>query len=87
MNDKTKKNILDLQFQKYLIIASTSVIILFTYMIGISITIITKQINLNDIITIISLIGISIGILGSSTILFLNAISHLNKILNLIKNL
>jgi len=49
MNDETKKNILDLQFQKYLIIASTSVIIFFTYIIGVGITVLTKQINLNSI--------------------------------------
>ena len=40
-----KKNILDLQFQKNLIIASTTVIIMFTYLIGVGIALITKQIE------------------------------------------
>ena len=38
MNDEIKKkNILDLQFQKYLVVASTSVIVAFTYIIGMGI--------------------------------------------------
>lgn len=49
MNDETKKkNILDLQFQKYLIVASTSVIIAFIYAIGVGIALFSKQIKLND---------------------------------------
>ena len=46
-----KKNILDLQFQKYLTTASTSLIIVFTYFIGVGIAILTKQIKLDDFIT------------------------------------
>ena len=46
-NEK-KKNVLDLQFQKYLIIASTSIIIAFTYSVGIVIAILTEQINFNN---------------------------------------
>ena len=44
-----KKNVLDLQFQKYLVIASTSVIIAFTYAIGVGIAVFTKQIILDDV--------------------------------------
>jgi len=43
-----KKNILDLQFQKYLIIASTSIIISFTYFIGVVIAIFAGQIRLDN---------------------------------------
>ncbi|MEK6855399.1 MAG: hypothetical protein AABX73_04210 [Nanoarchaeota archaeon] len=46
--ENKKKNILDLQFQKYLIIASTSVILAFTYAIGVGIALFSKQIRLNN---------------------------------------
>jgi len=49
MQNIIKKNILDLQYQKYLMIVSASLIIMFTYMIGVGITFITKQVNLDDL--------------------------------------
>ena len=53
MDDETKKkNVLDLQFQKYLTIASVSIIIAFTYFIGVGIATITNQIKLDDFIII-----------------------------------
>jgi len=64
MNTEIKKNILDLQFQKYLVIASTSVIISFTYFVGIIIAILTKQIILNDFIRMGAVFVISVGIIS-----------------------
>ncbi|MFH1358378.1 MAG: hypothetical protein ABIH37_00655 [archaeon] len=88
MDDKIKKkNILDLQFQKYLIIASTSIIIAFTYFVGVGIAILTKQINLNDFIAVGVLIIISLGILGICSSLFFNAIFHLKNIPRIIKEI
>ena len=53
MDEKVKiKNVLDLHFQKHLTIASTSVIIAFTYLIGISISFLTKQIKFDNMISI-----------------------------------
>lgn len=43
-----KKNVLNLHFYKYLIIASTSIIIASTYFVGIVIAILAKQIKLDD---------------------------------------
>ncbi len=61
MNDETKrKNILDLQFQKYLVVASTSVIIAFTYIIGVGIAIFSKQIRLDDFSSMAALLVISV---------------------------
>jgi hypothetical protein len=82
-----KKNILDLQFQKYLTIASTSVIIAFTYFIGVGIAIFSKQIQLNSFISIGSLFVISAGVLGICSILFFNALFHLKNIPSVVKEL
>lgn len=88
MNEVTKrKNILDLQFQKYLIIASTSIVIAFTYAIGAGIALFTKQIKLDDFIMMGALFVISAGIFGSCSIVFFNAIFHLKNILIVLKEL
>ncbi len=81
MDEETKKkNILDLQFQKNLIIASTSAVIAFTYLIGVGIALLTKQIKLDDFTNMGALFVLSAGILGSCSILFFNAIFHLKNI-------
>jgi len=82
-----KKNVLDLQFQKYLIIASTSIIISFTYFIGVGIALFTKQINLNDFVSMGAVFVISAGVLGVCSILFFNAVFHLKNIPRVVKEL
>jgi len=82
-----KKNVLDLQFQKYLTIASTSVIIAFTYFIGISIAIFAKQIKLNDFVVIVALFAVSAAVLGVCARLFFNATFHLRNIPAVVKSL
>ena len=88
MDDETKnKNILDLQFQKYLVVASTSVIIAFTYAIGVGIAIFSKQVRLEDFNSMGAIFVISVGVLGVCSIIFLNAIFHLKNIPLVLKNL
>ncbi len=88
MNDETKKkNILDLQFQKYLVVASTSVIIAFTYVIGVGIAIFSKQISLDDFNSMGAIFVISAGVLGICSTIFFNAIFHLKNIPLVLKNL
>ena len=88
MDDELKrKNVLDLQFQKYLTIASTSVIIAFTYFVGVGIAVLTKQVNLSDFISVGVLIVISLGILGICASLFFNAIFHLKNIPKVVKEI
>ena len=82
-----KKNILDLQFQKYLTIASTSIIIVFTYFIGIGIAIFSKQIKLDDFISMGAVFVISAGVLGVCSIFFFNAVFHLKNIPEVLKNI
>ena len=88
MHEETKKkNILDLQFQKYLIVSSTSILLAFTYLIGIGIAIITKQIKLNDYFIMGVLIVISMAVLGICSVVFFNALFHLKNIPKVIKNI
>ena len=88
MDEKVKiKNVLDLHFQKHLTIASTSVIIAFTYLIGISISFLTKQIKFDNMISISAIIIISIGILGICSLLFFNSQNHLKNIPKVVRNL
>ena len=82
-----KKNVLDLQFQKYLTIASTSIIIAFTYFVGVGIAILTKQVNLSDFISVGVLIVISFGILGICSALFFNALFHIKNIPRVVKEI
>lgn len=86
MDDEVKKkNVLDLQFQKYLTLASTSIIIMFTYLVGIAI--LTKQVNLKDFIVMGILFIISVGILGICSTLFFKAIFHLKNIPEVLKEI
>ena len=88
MNEEDKKkNILDLQFQKYLIIASTSIIVAFTYLIGLGISILSKQVRLDDFNIMGAIFVISIGVLGICGIIFFNARFHLKNILDMVKKL
>lgn len=82
-----KKNILDLQFQKYLSIASTSVIIAFTYFIGVGIAVFSQQIKLDDFNNMGALFVISAGVLGTCAIIFFNAVYHLKNIPSVVRDL
>ena len=82
-----KKNVLDLQFQKYLTTASTSIIIAFTYLAGVGIALLTKQINLGDFLIVGVLIVISMGILGICSAFFFNAVFHIRNIPRVMKNI
>ena len=88
MDEETKKkNILDLQFQKYLVVASTSVIIGFTYLIGAMIAVLTKQIILDNYEMMLALFFISTVVIGVCSVFLLNSIFHLRNIPDIIKEL
>ncbi len=86
MND-IKKNLLDLQFQKYLVIASTSFITAFTYIVGVFVALISKQISLKSWIIVTVLIGTSIAVLGPCILIFYKTTSHIKNILLILKSL
>ena len=75
-----KKNILDLQFQKNLVIASTSAIIMLTYVIALVIGIITERINFHNLLILFFIISFSIFIIGLCSILFFRSWFHINNI-------
>jgi len=75
-----RKNILDLHFQKHLVIASSSLIILFTYFLGIGLAIITKQIDFNDLFVVINVAVISVAVVGMGLGFLYNSFYHLRNI-------
>jgi F0F1-type ATP synthase assembly protein I len=87
MKEEIKKNILDLQYEKYLNISSTSIIIAFTYLIGVVIGIFSNQIKLNDFVSMSSLFIVSVVVLGLCATFFFIALFHLTNIPKVIKNL
>jgi len=82
-----KKNILDLHFQKYLVIASSSLIILFTYSLGISLAIITGQIDFGDLFVVIVVAVVSIGVVSFGLVFLYNSFYHLKQIPRVIMGL
>lgn len=63
-SEKLKKNLLDLHYNKYLQYFNTSIIIVFTYFIGLIISLLTRQINLADSRHLFLLILFSLLFLG-----------------------
>ena len=87
MNNKIKKNILDLQFQKYLIIASTSVIITFTYIIGIVLASLTKQIKFDNFFSMILVFLFSTVVFGLCAFFLFKSLFHIKNILRILKDI
>ena len=87
MKDGIKKNLLDLHFQKNIAVASTSVVLGFTYLVGVGVAVITNQINFKNPMSWLLLAIISMLVLGYLTLIFLRARHHIQNILYLIKRL
>lgn len=87
LNDKIKKNLLDLNYNKYLQYYTTTIIILFTFFIGLTLAFITKQIDYNNISQMILTAFISAIILSVLVILMLNFRSHIKNIPEEVKKL
>ena len=85
--ERVKKNLLDINYSKYLQYFNTTIIISFTYIIGVSIAFITKQVNYKDPTQLFLVVLISIGFLGIMTMLLLNFKGHIDKIPKEIKKL
>ena len=87
MDFQIEKNLLDLEYQKHIIIASTSIVILFTYVIGVIIALATQQIDINNLNIIIILCIISAFSLGFFLFLFFKSLIKIEKIPKIIKQL
>ena len=87
ISDRSKKNILDLSYNRYLQYFNTCIILLFTYIIGIIIGLITKQINYLDSIQLLIAILVTIIAFGLFVILLSYFHKHLKEIVEEIKTL
>jgi len=86
-NDQIRKNILDLNFQKYLVIASTSVVIGFTYILTVTIAFFTDQLNFNNFFYFLFVLFISFIVLAICIYYFSIALYHLGRIPKILKTL
>ncbi|MDO8741216.1 MAG: hypothetical protein Q7J54_06620 [Candidatus Woesearchaeota archaeon] len=87
LSDRLKKNLLDLQFNKYLQYYTTAIIILFTYLIGITIAFVTKQVDYKSINQVMLVGIISISVISIVAILMLRFKSHMSNIIKEVKKL
>ncbi len=87
LSERVKKNLLDIHYNKYLQYFNTTIIISFTYLIGVALAFITKQINYKNPEQLFLVALISIGFLGVMVILLINFRSHINNIPKEIKKL
>lgn len=86
-SDALKKNILDLHYNKYLQYYNTSIIILFTYAIGVTIAFVTGQVDYQSR-TQLMLVGfISIMFTSIIILLMLEYKAHMSEIINEVKRL
>lgn len=80
LSDKIKKNLLDIDYQRNLQYFTTTIIITFTYFIGVVIAFLTKQINYKNINQMVLFVFITI-VFFIIIILFLRRFrSNLNEI-------
>ena len=87
LSEGVKKNLLDLQYAKYLQYYTTAVIILFTYGIGVAIAFITKQIDFYSIGQMLLVFLISMAVVSVVVMLMLDFKGHLSNITAEIKKL
>ncbi len=87
ISESTKKNLLDLQYSKYLQYYNTSIIILFTYFIGVSIAFVTKQVDIYAPTELIMVGALTIGVVYIITLLMLSFREHLRNIFDEIRKL
>lgn len=85
--DKVKKNLLDLQYNRYLQSYNTSIIVLFTFLIGIGVAFITKQVDYNSFNQMLSIATITIAVVAVIVLLMLQFKGHMSNILKEIKKL
>lgn len=89
MDDKIiiRKNILDNHFQKQLQIASGSMIIIFTYTIGVVIASISHQVNWKNLTDATFIIIVSVFALGLAGFFFIRSARKLKRITTALENL
>ena len=86
-NNKIRKNILDIQHNKYLQYFNTTIVILFTYFIGLFIALITKSIDYTNKNHVVITMIVSIAFLSVTTIFLLRFKDKMKGIISEIENL
>jgi|TARA_B100001971_G_C17769389_1_gene324185 hypothetical protein len=87
ITENVKKNLLDLQYARYLQAYHTSIIVLFTYVIGITIAAFAKQIDFTDSTHTIFLVFTSGVLFGPIGAIIRSTRNHLHNIQKEIKKL
>lgn len=87
LSEKVKKNLLDLQYNKYLQYYNTSVILLFTYFIGVAIAFITKQVSVNNVRQLFLVSITTVLVTSFILLLMLHFKNHQENILEEIRGL
>lgn len=87
LESKHIKNILDLNYQKYLQYKIVTIIFLFTYLVGIVIALLTKQLKFTDYLDILFLVALTIIVIGTAIPLVKRFNYHLRRIPKIIEKL
>ncbi len=87
ISDHIKKNLLDLEYNRYLQYYNTTLIVAFTYFVGLIIAVLTQNIKYGDFVLIFAIFLISIIILSLATIFIFNFKYKLENIVAEIKKL
>jgi len=87
MNDRIKKNLLDLKYSKYLQYYNTTIILLATYLIGLSIALISNQISTSNPINFFFALILSLIYCGTIIKFAINFKKQLHKIPKMIATL
>lgn len=83
----TQKNLLDLAYQKYLQYLNASIVILFTYLLGLMIALFANQINYNNLWQLLSLFLVTSLIVSSLLVLIAKFKRQLSYITQKIREL
>ena len=82
-----KKNLLDLEYNKYLQYLNTTLILVFTYFIGILVAILTENVKYTNPNQIFFVSTISVGVLSVLFVLIFNFKNKLKEIVKKIKKI
>jgi NADH:ubiquinone oxidoreductase subunit B-like Fe-S oxidoreductase len=87
LSQQTKKNVLDLAFEKNLQFYTTAIIFMMTFAVGVFIALVTKQVSVYDTNQMSVLIIVSIGFYILTGLLLLNFKKHIKRIPEEIKKI
>lgn len=87
LSPQLKKNLLDIHYAKYLQYFTTSLIIVFTYFIGLAIALLTGQVDLANIRQIAFLFSVSVTFLSIMAIILIKFKIHMRNIVAEMKQL